>query len=629
MLIFFWTLKLRQMKNQLRRFFQALFCDILRKFNCPFCKTMGVIHKLKKEVVVFIVACKTKEPDISCRRLVDTVQKNFDIKVSKSSINAIFKSSSLSSPVGRRSVAKKSSKKFQIPESKIKELFPQEKRTLIMEDTAPPEMSRMSKIKLPKETLREKATKDKAGLMSIQETKEEKSVPLATLGSVFLKSAINELTENSLLNQLFSSNFEWAKSVRLNNPDILLFLEMFGLRDTQNIEQSAFSGIWRLNNVLYNKAALSAIEAIKEECDFNKLKLAVAIELPQLFKEVNIISVYLSDGKQINLDGSFTSIWKEPPSIGLASSLYSAVSRINSEIIENVQTWNIDFINDGNIDIFGHLCQAVDKTSKVRLDKIVLRNFKNEEISSFPFIPGKKKALVCGLLPGQTSFQMILKACKLSQHYHEIQGDEKYYYRESSIHLNSFVMSDSATMVKVYFVSKNVEKEPFLAVITNNIDDSQAFADPLLGIILQASAASEGFKGYLQNAGREEGAIKKAFEEKKAFYEQQISLDYDLTRFISSSYNFNEILQTLLDQLNIFCQYRYFPLSCAALTREEMLSGFYALPGHFQETANYIKIAFKRDSLPREKIEKLNFAVRRVSEQKIMLEGKKLLLGII
>ncbi|MCK5492120.1 MAG: hypothetical protein KAJ14_03310, partial [Candidatus Omnitrophica bacterium] len=64
-------------------------------------------------------------------------------------------------------------------------------------------------------------------------------------------------------------------------------------------------------------------------------------------------------------------------------------------------------------------------------------------------------------------------------------------------------------------------------------------------------------------------------------------------------------------------------------TREEMLSGFYALPGHFQETANYIKIAFKRDSLPREKIEKLNFAVRRVSEQKIMLEGRKLLLGMI
>ena len=590
---------------------------------------MGVIHKLKREVVDFIVAYKTKEPDISCRRLVDIVQKNFDIKVSKSSINAICKNSRLSSPVGRRSAEKKTSKKFQIPESKIKELFPQEKRALVMEDAAPSEMFRMSKIELPKKVLGENASMDEAESMSIQKIKKEKAVFLANLGSVFLKAAINELTENSLLNQLLSSNFEWAKSRKLNNPDILLFLEMFGLRDSHNIEQSAFSGIWRLNNILYNKAALSAIEAIKEECDFNKLKLAAAIELPQIFKEVSIISVYLSNGNQINLDGSFTSIWKDPPSTGLASPLYSVVSRINSEIIENVQTWNIDFINDGNIDIFGHLCQAVDKASKIRLDKIVLRNFKNEEISSFPFIPGKKKVLACGLLPGQAAFQTILKACKLSQHYHEIQGDEKYYYRESSIHLNSFVMSDSAMMVKVYFVSKNVEKEPFLAVITNNIDDSQAFADPLPGIILQASAASVGFKGYLQNAGREEGAIKKAFEEKESFHEQQINLDYDLNRFISSSYNFNEIMQTLLDQLKVFCQYRYFPRSCAALTREEMMSGFYALPGHFQEAANYIKIAFKREGMPREKIEKLNFAVRRVNEQKIMLEGKKLLLNII
>ena len=73
---------------------------------------MGVIHKLKREVVDFIVAYKTKEPDISCRRLVDTVQKKFDVKISKSSINAIIKDSSLSSPVGRRSVEKKISQEI-------------------------------------------------------------------------------------------------------------------------------------------------------------------------------------------------------------------------------------------------------------------------------------------------------------------------------------------------------------------------------------------------------------------------------------------------------------------------------------------------------------------------------------
>ena len=443
-----------------------------------------------------------------------------------------------------------------------------------MDDTDFSEKPIMSKIDIPRQEGIEAGIKDSPDLMSIHEKREENSVPLASLGSVFLKAAISELTEDSLLSKILSSSFEGERVLEINNPDILLFLELFGLSDPQSIKQSAFSGIWRLNNVLYNNQDLSAIEKIKKGCSFNKLKLAAAIELPQLFKEVNKVGIHLSNGKEINLDGSFSSIWKEQPPFGLSSPMFSVVSRINSEIITNVQTWSIDFINDGNIDLFGHLCQAVDNTSTIRLDKIVLSDFKNDEISTFPFIPGKKRVLFCGLLPDQASFKTILKASKLSQEYHETQGEDKYYYRESVVPINSFVMSESTMKVKVYFVSKRPEDAPFLAVITNNPDVGQGYAAILSGFILQALAAATGFKGYFQGAGRQDASIRKKMEEKKMFHEQQSCLDYDLTRFISCAYNFNEILQIVLDQLNIFCQYRYFPLSCAALTREEMMRGF-------------------------------------------------------
>ena len=63
---------------------------------------MGVPHKLKGNVVEFIIKQKQVSPSLSCRQLVDVVQQQFHLALSKSSINAILKSAALSSPVGRR-----------------------------------------------------------------------------------------------------------------------------------------------------------------------------------------------------------------------------------------------------------------------------------------------------------------------------------------------------------------------------------------------------------------------------------------------------------------------------------------------------------------------------------------------
>ncbi len=74
---------------------------------------MGVIHKLKPEVLNFILENKKNNPALSCRHLTSLVLEQLHIKVSKSSINAIFKDNNLSMPIGRRSKPKK--KKFNMP----------------------------------------------------------------------------------------------------------------------------------------------------------------------------------------------------------------------------------------------------------------------------------------------------------------------------------------------------------------------------------------------------------------------------------------------------------------------------------------------------------------------------------
>ena len=67
---------------------------------------MGVIHKLKPEILSFIIENKRNNPALSCRNLTALIIEQFQINVSKSSINAIFKENNLSMPIGRRSKQK-------------------------------------------------------------------------------------------------------------------------------------------------------------------------------------------------------------------------------------------------------------------------------------------------------------------------------------------------------------------------------------------------------------------------------------------------------------------------------------------------------------------------------------------
>jgi hypothetical protein len=75
---------------------------------------MGVVHKLKQEVIDFIVRAKREEPRMSVRGLADLAGRKFQIEISKSSISNVLKNNSLSSPVGRPARPKKE-KIFMIP----------------------------------------------------------------------------------------------------------------------------------------------------------------------------------------------------------------------------------------------------------------------------------------------------------------------------------------------------------------------------------------------------------------------------------------------------------------------------------------------------------------------------------
>jgi|GEM_PF-3152632 len=58
-------------------------------------------YKLSAEIQEFIINRKKADPQLSCRILAPLIARQFNVPISKSSINAIFKANGLSKPVGR------------------------------------------------------------------------------------------------------------------------------------------------------------------------------------------------------------------------------------------------------------------------------------------------------------------------------------------------------------------------------------------------------------------------------------------------------------------------------------------------------------------------------------------------
>ncbi|OGX45732.1 MAG: hypothetical protein A3G38_01995 [Omnitrophica WOR_2 bacterium RIFCSPLOWO2_12_FULL_51_8] len=95
---------------------------------------MGIIYKLKPEVRERILAERNNHPQLSCRALAQLVEKKFQTKISKSSINNVIKQAGASLPVGRKPKKKQLTKALSLPQVTVKGLVP---LSLPREETVP------------------------------------------------------------------------------------------------------------------------------------------------------------------------------------------------------------------------------------------------------------------------------------------------------------------------------------------------------------------------------------------------------------------------------------------------------------------------------------------------------------
>ena len=319
---------------------------------------MGVIHKLKPEVITFIIENKKNNPALSCRNLTALVLEQLHIEVSKSSINAIFKENNLSMPIGRRQKQKK--KKFNMPILPVIEdagvtmgdEFPrrilQEQENIVKEKAAQ-ELSRIKAQEEAKlrdlERLAQEAAENKRKQEEARKLEEEKAAQEAELraererwarlaqeeqrskqqvnkeevtqpeveftaavalpedrvcsGAIILRALDYLIGGSKEINAVISRAIGSKPEDSLNLTESLIFKSLFGKR--------TFSTLGDLIGVQYPQEQLNDYYAkIKQLVGIGP---DVARVILNIFTEAKGIKVHFVDGSVINLDARMYSSW--------------------------------------------------------------------------------------------------------------------------------------------------------------------------------------------------------------------------------------------------------------------------------------------------------------------------------
>jgi len=214
---------------------------------------MGVIHKLKPEIKAFILEKKKESPILSCRNLVLLAEKELGIKISKSSINSLFREAGLSMPVGRRPKKKRKEIKIEEPVA----MLPDRSSEVIVEKPEEP-LQIPLEIKIEKPVIQPIQPSLEAGV--------ELPLEQECTGAILLKAADYLMGGKFKLDPLIDKE--------LSGKDISSYLN-----DSQIVKE-------------INSAILRVNACIREE--------------------VRCLKITLSDGNVLYLDGQLHTVWSTP-----------------------------------------------------------------------------------------------------------------------------------------------------------------------------------------------------------------------------------------------------------------------------------------------------------------------------
>lgn len=523
---------------------------------------MGVIYKLKPDIINFVLEEKRKNASLSCRGMITILQEKFQIKVSKSSVNSIFKNSGLSMPVGRRAKRKRQ-KRVEAPkaiEFKPESLLPKE----------------IPQVK-PEPVIKE------AGI-SLTESS----------GVILLKAADYLLGGSNAILEVIKSHLTQQNEEALLRLKHLITMYLFELGEKRASGQEA------LNSYLNELQIVKTIVPDMQQAIFNSLQEARGIKLDFL------------GGGSVYLDGQLHTVWASSHTpFDFSSTLYNT-----SGYIKNV------FAKDAPLVLF--TAPGYDSPSKEFFDlmlgfeglkkrvvRVILFGNRFEELEVITLGPSEsRRGFVFCLWPWQfVDFRKVDKLAEYKPCYLESLNRELH-VAEAEISLFQPIDNKRVTL-KGYALKTSLNQKVRL-IILSNITGTLTKEEMLNLYFTRWPNLEEGFEDF----SRKIELFTYTQDSRRFFSAENLALNKD------SMPEVKELLSRYISALDGFVRWHFLPLGYENMDFPTTKERFYSLKTAIKEEKRFLLATFNIP-LGYPFLEDLAYIVRRVNERAAFVEENK------
>ncbi len=544
---------------------------------------MGVVYKLKQEVIDYILELKKLDENLSCRKISELASARFQKNISKSSINAILKDSSLSSPVGRRGLNKPKEDKFRIPAHRKEQIFVNIPTSIL---TVQPQPSSVFSVK----------------------------PPLENVGIFFLKAAEWQMKRQGVLRFLcekYSADAHDEKIFKIAESS--LFLPIFGVRQEEDLLSFDNKSFWDINDIEIKPTTYQKTESLDVLKSLEENRSQVLLEHGQMFSEASFFQVFLEDGTSFCFDCQNNASWDENNvHCDFSSCLDKSFDFLSINIINNVNPVVLrQATSEGGFSpSFLNMMAAFENTPGKRMKRVDLLTSKKEIISSFEKILQKRRLFIVGIYDCDDLAQKILGGKhQLSKTFSFSPTQKIYRYATAT---TAFRLPDGTQISSdIVFVRAEKDAGPQFGLLTNMVFKDGS-ADEVIRLFLERWPSP--VKGHVYFQERQKTVLSSsrdiiAYPDEKIEHLSREKL-FEEKSFLSQTIN------VILLRIHDYACRHFFPAQLAQASFEEALRKIYSLSGEIvrEKDRVCIKTAFTKNESQDSQIA---FVAERVNESAV------------
>lgn len=580
---------------------------------------MGVIYKLKPEIIDFILGKKKENTILSCRGITTLVESTFNIKVSKSSINSVIKQAGLSMPVGRRLKKRGhgqiSDKIIEFkPELQIK-LEPRIEPLKPIEEPKPSEIKTGEPIK-PVEA--EKITeKPSVYATPVSEARLDINFEIPSesecSGLILLKAADHLIGGSHNISEAVKNRLNRQAEDFLDKTESLIYLPLLKL--DKEIANKDPSGLWAL---IDKKIPLKDILSYYNELQSVKaINLDVYGTVAGALQQVRCIKVNLVDGNTFYLDGQMHTVWSTPHiSHDFTSTIYRTKSYINKYFYEDTP---FSLFMAPGYDTptreFFYFLLSLD-TQEKKIAKLILYANKFEELETLTIEKAKRRFFVFGLWPWQ--FVEHRKVSKIGEYKPFNFGplNKDLFLAEIEIELSQPDVKQKV-MLRGCTLKASLAEKARLIILTN-LPPESAQPGALANLYLNSwPNLEEAFKDY---SGKVELFTYTG--------SSQRFLSPELLDLQRETENLDMLFEYYLKALDLYVKWHFLPLGHEDDDFSSMNERFYSLKAILKRQKDYYLVTF-RPPPGYSSLKELEYACQRINEKALTFSnGRRLWLRV-